>query len=142
MKDVEGSRRRRDLTLFLALAGWLIIPFLFSVGFGAFLVARFLFDAPTFVAVVYGILSFFLTCVLVFSSALFYKRADFDFFLKTPAGDSEERRRISQGLLADMRRDSARAQTRKNRGTFYKNGLIVAVYLTVLAVVAREFFDL
>ena len=94
------------------LARLLTVPFVLSVGFGAFAVTYFLADAPLFGALVYGLVSFLLACASLFSLAILYQRADLDALLeRAPILSPEERQALFQRSLEDVRRRTAVAQT-------------------------------
>ncbi|GBD12430.1 ATP-dependent zinc metalloprotease FtsH [bacterium HR24] len=129
--------------LYTGLARFLAIPFVLSVGVGAFAITYYAFEAPLFGAVVYGLVSFLLACAFLFSLGLLYQRADLDALLeRAPILSPEERQVIFQRSLEDVRRRTAVAQAWKNRRVFYQNALIIALALVGIAAMGRHFFGL
>jgi cell division protease FtsH len=129
--------------LYVALARLLTIPFVISVGLGAFLITYYAFHVSLFGAAIYGLISFLLTCAFLFSLGILYQRADLDPLLRRgPILSPEERRAALERSLEEVKRRAAQAQCWKNRRVFYQNAAMVALVLVGIAAMGRHFFGL
>ncbi len=125
-----------------ALVRWLVVPFVLSVGIGAWAITYYAFDAPLFGAVLYGLISFVLSGAFLFSLSLVYQHADLGSLFEQPVLAREEREALFQRNFDEIRRGAAWAQTWKNRRVFYQNALITALALVAIAAMGRHFFGL